>query len=84
MVADKVREYHDKQAKERKKAGGGDRKSSGAKIGCGNVTTTDPGRSRDAAGKAVGVSGSLVDRSCKVREPRFARLALLTPPQSCR
>lgn len=50
MVADKVRDYYDKAAKERQKRG---------------VPVSLPegkGDSRDAAGKAVGVSGSLVDR----------------------
>lgn len=74
MVADKARDYYDKRAKERQKASGGDRKSEKAKIGCGKSTTTDSLKARDEAGKALGVSGSLVDRARKVRTEGVAEL----------
>ncbi|MCE5268909.1 MAG: hypothetical protein LLG00_13605 [Planctomycetaceae bacterium] len=58
MVADNIRDYYDKQAKQRQKehAGTAPGKNTGGKS-----TTSDSGKARDAAGKAVGVSGSLVD-----------------------
>ena len=66
MVAAKAKELYEKEAKERMSAGGGDKKSKSAKSG--PVIVPDPikGDSRDKAGKAVGVSGSLVDRASKV------------------
>lgn len=63
MVADRLRDYYDGEAKERMKAGGGDKKSKSAKQnGGGKIATPDNStKSRDAAGAAVGVSGKLVD-----------------------
>jgi len=61
-VADKVRAYYDKQAKERQKLSEGRGKK-------GPVKLPDlKGDARDAAGKAVGVSGKLVDNARVVRE----------------
>lgn len=65
MVAGRARDYYDKQAKERQKLSEGRGKK-------GVVTlphlNDEHGKSRDLAGKAVGVSGSLVDRATKVLE----------------
>ena len=60
LVGAKVRDYYDKLAKERQKRKPAD-----------SVPVTLPEQksdARDAAGKAVGVSGSLVDRATKVKE----------------
>jgi hypothetical protein len=66
LIGAKARDVYDKLAKERQKAGG----AAGGKATHGKVPVTvpEPSRSdsRDAAGKAVGVSGSLVDRGTKV------------------
>ena len=67
MVGARAREIYDRQAKERQKASGGDKKSDKAKSV--PVTLPEPMRhedSRDAAGKAVGVSGKLIDHATKV------------------
>ena len=65
MVAARVRGIYDKQAKDRMKAGGGDKKS-----GMENLPHPIGGAStaRDAAGKAVGVSGKSVDYATRVLE----------------
>ncbi len=64
VVAGKAREFYDKAAKERQKAAIEDRDEKGrAKSTGGKVTTSGLGKSRDAAGKATGVSGSLVDQA---------------------
>ncbi len=66
MVADKVRDYYDQQAKERMVEGG---KSAGrSRPQQGVVNLPPPVKARDAAGKALGVSGKLVDRARTVRE----------------
>ena len=62
-VAARAREFYDKAAKERMRAGGGDKKSGVVSL---PHPIEDQSKSRDAAGKAVGVSGSLVDRGTKV------------------
>ena len=67
MVAGRARELYDAQAAERMSAGGGDKRSKAAKSGM--ETFPYPiakGAARDLAGKAVGVSGKLVDWACKV------------------
>ena len=66
MVGDKARAFYDDAAKERMKAGGGDQKSKDAITGGGKSTIPDQSTARDAAGKAVGVSGSLIDRAATV------------------
>jgi len=68
MIADDVRDMYTEQAKERMKAGGGDKKSKNAK-GSGPVKVPDPirGDTRDFAGKALGVSGTMVDKARKVK-----------------
>ena len=66
MVGDKARAFYDKEAKDRQKAAGGDRTSEKGKSASGKLTGTAD--ARDAAGKAVGVSGSLIDRAAKVRK----------------
>ncbi len=77
MVADKVREYHEKQAKDRMRAGGGDHKSEAAKSGMKEspYPIEGTGASRDKAGAAVGVSGYSVDRARKVRRDGIPELA---------
>lgn len=62
-----MRAIYDRQAKERQKASGGDKKSAGAKSV--PVHLPEPmtkGDSRDQAAKLVGVSGSSVDFATKV------------------
>ena len=56
MAAARARDYYDRQAKERMLAG--------KKID--PVVSLPQGKARDAAGQAMGVSGSLVDRGTKV------------------
>ena len=66
--AAKVRKFYDKAAKERQKEGG--RKGGKSKD---RVTLPEPSmeqRARDAAGKAVGVSGSLIDRAIVTADPQ--------------
>jgi hypothetical protein len=65
IVGAKARELYDAQAKERQKEHGGTAPGKAA-ITCGNVSTSDLGRSRDKAGEAVGVSGKLVDSATKI------------------
>jgi len=72
MVGDKARAIYDKEAKERQKEHGG---TAPGKITGGKVTISDFGKARDAVGKAVGVSGSLIDRAAKVREKGTPELA---------
>jgi len=65
MIGARACEMYDEQAKQRMKSGGGDHKSSKAKSG--PVNLPDPiGDARDAAGKAVAVSGRTVDFATKV------------------
>lgn len=71
MVADKARELFDTRAKERMKARKG--KQPGASRA--NCPDLSKGRSRDAAGAAVGVGGSLVDRARMVRTKGVPELA---------
>jgi ParB-like chromosome segregation protein Spo0J len=64
MVGARAREWYDQQAKERQRASGGDRRS-GKSV---PVTVPEPIKAdaRDQAGKAVGVSGKLIDYATKV------------------
>ena len=68
MVADKAREYYDKAAKERQKDHGGTAPGKG-KNTSGKLTGSD-GDARDAAGKALGVSGRSVDFATPWTLPR--------------
>jgi hypothetical protein len=63
MVGAKARELHDKAAKERQREHGGTAPGK-KKDTCGPGSTSV--RARDAAGKAVGVSGISVDRATRV------------------
>ena len=72
MVGDKARALFDRLAKERQKEHRG---TAPGKNTCGNVSTSDSGKSRDAAGKAVGVSGKLIDSAAKVRKEGVPELA---------
>jgi Domain of unknown function (DUF4326)/ParB-like nuclease domain len=63
MVGGRAKALYEKQAKERQKASGGDRKS--VRDNC-PQPIEDKGRARDKAGEAVGVSGKQVDRAVKV------------------
>ncbi len=63
MVAAKAREFYDQQAKERQRAAGGDHKKKPLPENLPEAVPTD---ARDAAGKAVGVSGRTVDYATKV------------------
>ncbi|MEN6404838.1 MAG: hypothetical protein ABFC77_00045 [Thermoguttaceae bacterium] len=62
MVGDKARDYYDKQAKERQKEHG---KTAPGKNTSGKVTGSDSGDARDAAGKAIGVSGRIESKSAE-------------------
>ena len=77
MVGAKAREFYDRQAKERMSAGGGDKKSKAAKSGVVNVSPpiVEPTKSRDAAGKVVNVSGTLIDRAREVIEKTVPEVA---------
>lgn len=67
IVAARVREMYDRAAKERQKASGGDRKSAKEKSVVEKIPQPAAGtKSRDAAGKAVGVNGKYVDHATKV------------------
>ena len=82
MVGDKVREVFDLRAKERQAEG---RTEGGRTAGRGRAKDGDSlpvmlpaskrSDARDEAGKAVGVSGSLIDRARKVREKGVPELA---------
>lgn len=61
MVAARARELYDQQAKERQRASGGNHKQKAVV-----ENLPQPDRARDAAGKAVGVSGRSVDFATKV------------------
>ena len=71
MVGARAREKYDEQAKERQKVRKGNQR------GTSPVTVPDlsKGDARDLAGKAVGVSGSLIDRATKVldAQPELAK-----------
>lgn len=62
MVAAKARDLYDKQAKERQKARKGDQPGASVE----NLPQLETSKARDAAGKAVGVSGKSVDYATKV------------------
>jgi len=68
MIAAKARAYYDKQAKERQTAAG--KEYGRGKTGKVVETLPQPnqGKSRDQAGKAVGVGGRTVDKATKVRQ----------------
>lgn len=67
MIGQRVRKMYDDAAKERQSASGGPKKSKEKAV---PVSLPEPvkGDARDLAGKAVGVSGSLIDRAAKVIE----------------
>jgi len=73
MVGDKARALFDKLAKERQKAGG--KEGRHRQLGGDVETLPPPQKSRDAAGKAVGVSGKLIDSAAKVRKEGVPELA---------
>jgi len=62
MAASKAKSYYEDSAKERQSAG----LKKGKKISDSAVSKKDKGQSRDKAGKAVGVSGKMVDYATKV------------------
>ena len=64
LVGARARELYDRQAKERQRASGGDRTSKKAVPA--NLPEPLKGDARDQAGKAVGVSGKLIDHATKV------------------
>ncbi len=69
MVAAKVREIYERQAKERMKEGGGDKKSTTAKSGMSPAAYPIEGKrgaTRDIVGATVGVTGTTVDKATKV------------------
>lgn len=65
MVGARAREWYDRQAKERQKASGGDRKSNKS-VMANLPQPIDAGTARDHAAKAVGVSGKSIDYATKV------------------
>lgn len=66
MIGARSRDVYDKMAKERQRASGGDKKSSGAKSVVEKVAQPVQGKSRDAVGVSVGVSGPYVDAATRV------------------
>ena len=64
MVGSRAREHYDRLAKERQRARKGNQPGATPV----NLPELSKGDSRDQAGKAVGVSGSLIDRGTKVLE----------------
>ena len=66
MVGARARDYYDRQAKERQKASGGDRKSEKARSVQVNLPEPISGQARDHAARAVGVSGKSIDYATKV------------------
>ena len=70
MVGARSKEVYARLAKERMKAGGGDKKSAKARGKSGETNCSHPianqGKSREQAGAAVGVSGQSVDRATHV------------------
>jgi hypothetical protein len=73
MIGDKARELFDKRAKDRQKEHGGT--APGKPKNTSGKTTGSVQDARDEAGKAVGVSGSLIDRARTVREKGVPELA---------
>jgi hypothetical protein len=68
LVAPRIREFYDKEAKERQRAGGGDKRSEAAKQSVqdhGPEPKTEK-QARDAVGAVLGISGRTVDRGTKV------------------
>jgi ParB-like chromosome segregation protein Spo0J len=75
MVGARAREIYDREAKDRQKIAGGDRKSEAAK----SLPVLTPeaiprGDSRDLAGRAVGVGGTTIDKATKVLKKGTAEL----------
>ena len=66
MIGARARAEYDRQAKERQRASGGDRKSAGAKSVQVNLPEPIKSQARDEVGKTVGVSGSTIDRANRV------------------
>ena len=68
MIGARARDMYAKEAKERMREGGGDKKSPEARAKSGVKKSTPPitAKSRDAAGEAVGVSGYSIDRATEV------------------
>ncbi len=84
MVAARMREYHEAEAKKRMSAGGGDKKSPKAKQKSGQETfptpifeTKKPLQARDEAGAVVGVSGRTVEKATHVLEKGIPGLVAL-------
>jgi ParB-like chromosome segregation protein Spo0J len=71
MVGDKARALFDKLAKERQKARKGNQPGATPET----LPELRKGDARDAAGKAVGVSGKLIDSAAKVRKEGVPELA---------
>lgn len=67
MVGARARSLYDRQAKERQKASGGDRKTTKSVV-VNLPQPNDSGKARDQVGKVVGVSGKTIDYATKVLE----------------
>jgi hypothetical protein len=77
MVGARARAYYDKMAKERM-ANGGHKAGRGRPAEKGKAKLPDPLRapqSRDQAGKAVGVSGRMIDKLAKERQRNHGNTA---------
>ena len=74
MVAARVREMYDREAKERQKEAGKQHGRGMEKVPV-KVPGPIPNDSRDAAGKAVGVNGKYVDHATKVGQAEDAKPA---------
>ncbi len=75
MIGDKARELFDKRAKDRQAAAIKIRDEKGRAKSSPGKDTISGQTARDEAGKAVGVSGSLIDRARTVREKGTPELA---------
>lgn len=66
MIADRAREYYDRQAKERQAEQAKRNQPQSQKVE--TLPPLEKAKSRDQAGAAVGVSGRTMDKAKKVRE----------------
>jgi hypothetical protein len=67
-LLNRKRKVLEEEAKKRQSEAGGDRKSENKKIGGGNISTSDFGKTRDIIGKELGVSGRQVDKLHRINE----------------
>jgi len=64
--ASRLKQKYAAEAKERQKAGGGDKKSARAKSVVKNSTQPIPAKTRDQVGAAIGVSGNTIEKAWRI------------------